>query len=48
MLYIVFSPQLYVLQPSHCLWLGLEEDVVEPNMEATIKSRYGQFEVWSL
>lgn len=42
---VLFGPQLYVF---HRLWLGLKEDVVEPNMEARIKSHYGQFEVWSL
>lgn len=42
---VLFSPQLYDF---HCRWLGLKEDVVEPNMEARVKSHYGQSEVWSL
>lgn len=48
MLCILVSRQLCVLKPFHPLCLVLEEDVVEPNMEAIIKSRYGQFEVWLL
>lgn len=54
MFYILFSPLLCVrqcecvLKSSHSLWLRLQEDVVEANMVARIKSYYGHFEVWSL